>query len=218
MDPRTTSRRTFLEPRRGRAARRRGAGRLRQLRPQQQHRAGGGGSAAAAARAAPATGSSPASPGGHPRQPPSTASTRPTPTPRSRRRRSRTTPTRRRSRRRSAPARRPTIIWGWGGGGLKSYVDASQVEDLTSWFGAEPARQGPAFPSSFGAATVDGKIYAMPCETVQPIVLYYNKKVFDKVGVAAAEVVGRHHGPGRRSSTPRASRRSRSAASPAGRT
>ena len=39
------------------------------------------------------------------------------------------------------------------------------------------------FPSSFGAATVDGKIYAMPAETVQPIVLYYNKKVFDKVGV-----------------------------------
>ena len=28
----------------------------------------------------------------------------------------------------------PTIIWGWGGGGLKSYVEASQVEDLTSWF------------------------------------------------------------------------------------
>ncbi|HKO33787.1 MAG TPA: extracellular solute-binding protein, partial [Candidatus Limnocylindria bacterium] len=32
-------------------------------------------------------------------------------------------------------------------------------------------------------ATVNGKIYAMPCETVQPIILYYNKKVFDKVGV-----------------------------------
>ena len=25
----------------------------------------------------------------------------------------------------------PTIIWGWGGGGLKSYVEADQVEDLT---------------------------------------------------------------------------------------
>ena len=36
------------------------------------------------------------------------------------------------------------------------------------------------FPSSFGAATVNGKIYAMPCETVQPIVLFYNKKVFDE--------------------------------------
>jgi raffinose/stachyose/melibiose transport system substrate-binding protein len=77
----------------------------------------------------------------------------------------------------------PTIIWGWGGGGLKSYVDASQVEDLTSWFEQNAAVKDRLFPSSFGAATIDGKIYAMPCETVQPIVLFYNKQVFDKVGV-----------------------------------
>ncbi len=77
----------------------------------------------------------------------------------------------------------PTIIWGWGGGGLKSYVQANQVDDLTSWFAANPAVKSRLFPSSFGAATVDGKIYAMPCETVQPIVLFYNKTVFDKVGV-----------------------------------
>ena len=77
----------------------------------------------------------------------------------------------------------PTIIWGWGGGGLKSYVEAGQVEDLTSWFDENSDVKNRLFPSSFGAATIDGKIYAMPAETVQPIVLYYNKKVFDKVGV-----------------------------------
>ncbi|HEY4725587.1 MAG TPA: extracellular solute-binding protein, partial [Actinomycetota bacterium] len=33
----------------------------------------------------------------------------------------------------------PTIIWGWGGGGLRSYVQASQVEDLTSWFAENTA-------------------------------------------------------------------------------
>ena len=77
----------------------------------------------------------------------------------------------------------PTMIWGWGGGGLKSYVDADQVEDLTDWFGQNAAVKDRLFPSSFGAATVDGKIYAMPAETVQPIVLYYNKRLFEKVGV-----------------------------------
>ena len=77
----------------------------------------------------------------------------------------------------------PTMIWGWGGGGLKSYVEGGQVEDLTAWFGQNAAVKDKIFPSSFGAATVGGKIYAMPIETVQPIVLYYNKKVFDKVGV-----------------------------------
>jgi raffinose/stachyose/melibiose transport system substrate-binding protein len=75
----------------------------------------------------------------------------------------------------------PTIIWGWGGGGLKSYVDAGQVEDLTSWFGENAAVKDRLFPSSFGAATVDGKIFALPCETVQPIVLFYNKTQFEKI-------------------------------------
>jgi raffinose/stachyose/melibiose transport system substrate-binding protein len=77
----------------------------------------------------------------------------------------------------------PTIIWGWGGGGLKSYVDAGQVEDLTPWFDQNPQQKERRFPSSFGAATVNGKIYALPAETVTPIIFYYNKKVFDKVGV-----------------------------------
>ncbi|MEV6283744.1 extracellular solute-binding protein [Kribbella sp. NPDC051770] len=76
----------------------------------------------------------------------------------------------------------PTLIWGWGGGGLKSYVDANQVEDLTSWFGQNAELKNGIFPSAFGAATVNGKIYAMPVEATTPIVLFYNKKVFEKVG------------------------------------
>jgi raffinose/stachyose/melibiose transport system substrate-binding protein len=76
----------------------------------------------------------------------------------------------------------PTLIYGWGGGGLKSYVEAGQVEDLTSWFTENAALKDRLFPSSFGPATIDKKIYAMPAETVQPIVLFYNKEVFDKHG------------------------------------
>jgi raffinose/stachyose/melibiose transport system substrate-binding protein len=84
----------------------------------------------------------------------------------------------------------PTIIWGWGGGGLKSYVDANQVEDLTDWFAQNSAVKDRLFPSSFGAATVGGKIYAMPAETVQPIVLYYNKTALEKVGAAPPQSWG----------------------------
>jgi raffinose/stachyose/melibiose transport system substrate-binding protein len=76
----------------------------------------------------------------------------------------------------------PTIIWGWGGGGLREYVKSNQVEDLTSWFAQNATVKDRLFPASFGAATINGKIYAMPAETVQPIVLFWNKKVFDKVG------------------------------------
>jgi raffinose/stachyose/melibiose transport system substrate-binding protein len=84
----------------------------------------------------------------------------------------------------------PTIIWGWGGGGLKSYVDAGQVEDLTSWFADNSDVKDRLFPSSFGAATVDGKIYALPCETVQPIVMYYNKTNFEKINAELPQTWG----------------------------
>jgi raffinose/stachyose/melibiose transport system substrate-binding protein len=81
----------------------------------------------------------------------------------------------------------PTIIWTWGGGGLRNYVEAGQVEDLTSFFADNPDLKGKLFESAFGAATVDGKVYAVPCENVSPIVMFYNKRVFEKVG---AEIPG----------------------------
>ncbi|TDE31112.1 extracellular solute-binding protein [Nonomuraea mesophila] len=84
----------------------------------------------------------------------------------------------------------PTLIWGWGGGTLRSYVQAGQVDDLTSWFDENAALKDRLFPSSFGAATIDDKIYAMPCETMQPIVLYYDKRAFDKIGAQPPQTWG----------------------------
>src|SRR4051794_15599108 len=84
----------------------------------------------------------------------------------------------------------PTMIWGWGGGGLKSYVDAGQVVDLTDWFAQNPDLKDKRFPSTLGAATVDGKLYAVPIETVTPIVLYWNKQIFDSVGARPPQTWG----------------------------
>jgi raffinose/stachyose/melibiose transport system substrate-binding protein len=76
----------------------------------------------------------------------------------------------------------PTLIFGWGGGVLKSYVDAGQVDDLTSWLGENADFKDKLLPSTWGAATFDDKIYAVPIQTTQPIVMYYNKALFDKAG------------------------------------
>jgi raffinose/stachyose/melibiose transport system substrate-binding protein len=84
----------------------------------------------------------------------------------------------------------PTLIWGWGGGGLKSYVEADQVMDLTSWIEENPELKDSRFPATFGAATVDDKIYALPIETVTPIVFYWNKKVFDQAKLEPPESWG----------------------------
>jgi raffinose/stachyose/melibiose transport system substrate-binding protein len=76
----------------------------------------------------------------------------------------------------------PTIIWTWGGGGLREYVRNGQVDDLTDWFAQHEDVKNKLFAPAFGAATVDGRIYAIPCENVSPIVLFYNKDAFTKVG------------------------------------
>jgi raffinose/stachyose/melibiose transport system substrate-binding protein len=77
----------------------------------------------------------------------------------------------------------PTLIFGWGGGILKSYADADQVEDLTSWLNQNTAFKDKFLPASWGAATIDDKIYAVPTRNTQPIVMYYNKSLLEKAGV-----------------------------------
>jgi raffinose/stachyose/melibiose transport system substrate-binding protein len=76
----------------------------------------------------------------------------------------------------------PTFIYGWGGGVLKSYVDAGQVEDLTGFLEENPAVKDRYLPSVLKNGEIDGKTYAVPNNNVQPVVLYYNKEVFEKVG------------------------------------
>jgi raffinose/stachyose/melibiose transport system substrate-binding protein len=61
-------------------------------------------------------------------------------------------------------------------------VRNGQVDDLTDWFAQNPDVKSKRFANSFTAATIDGKIYAVPCEQVSPIVMYYNKQLFEQVG------------------------------------
>ena len=76
----------------------------------------------------------------------------------------------------------PTLITGWGGGNLKSWVQAGKVVDLTSKLGGESALTEKYLPSVVEAGKVGGKVYGLPYNGVQPVVLYYNKALFNKVG------------------------------------
>ncbi len=78
----------------------------------------------------------------------------------------------------------PTLIYGWGGGILKGYADAGQVLDLTSWIGDQAAWKAKFFDAAWGAGTSNGKIFGVPTNNTQPIVMYYNKKLFDQVGAS----------------------------------
>nr|WP_246315767.1 extracellular solute-binding protein [Kineococcus aurantiacus] len=75
----------------------------------------------------------------------------------------------------------PTIIFGWGGGTLRDYAQQNLVDDLTPWLQENPDVKDRLFDAAFAAGTVEGKVYGLPTETVQPLVLFYNKKLFGQV-------------------------------------
>ena len=74
----------------------------------------------------------------------------------------------------------PTLIYSWAGGALQDYVNNADVVDLTAGTTQLQAR---LVPSVLQTGTVDGKVYAVPNNNAQPIVLYTNNKV----------LVGRRH-------------------------
>jgi raffinose/stachyose/melibiose transport system substrate-binding protein len=84
----------------------------------------------------------------------------------------------------------PTIVFGWGGGTLRSYVQAGQVDDLTSWLDENKAVKDKLLPSTFSAGTIEGKVYGFPADRVQPIVLFYNKKAFEQIGADLPQTWG----------------------------
>lgn len=74
----------------------------------------------------------------------------------------------------------PDMFFGWGGGILKSYVDAGKVYDLTDALNSNPSWKSRYLSSVFPSVTFNGKIYGVPLNNTQPILFFYNKDVFSK--------------------------------------
>lgn len=75
----------------------------------------------------------------------------------------------------------PTLIYGWGGGTLQSYVQAGAVDDLSD-LAADPALKGRFLPSVAAGGTVGGRTYALPNNGVKPVMIYFNRDLFARVG------------------------------------
>jgi raffinose/stachyose/melibiose transport system substrate-binding protein len=74
----------------------------------------------------------------------------------------------------------PTLIWSWGGAGsFKTYVDSKKVIPL------DESLVSDYFPSIANNGKIDGKLYAVPNNSVQPVLMYYNKDLFAKAGISA---------------------------------
>ncbi|WAL68206.1 extracellular solute-binding protein [Amycolatopsis cynarae] len=77
----------------------------------------------------------------------------------------------------------PTLVFSWGNGGmLKSWVDAGKIMDLTPEVQKDPALTSRYLPSVAATGVIDGKTYAVPNNSMQPVFLFYNKDLFARIG------------------------------------
>ena len=75
----------------------------------------------------------------------------------------------------------PDVFNGYGGGILRAYVDAGRVAPLDTDI---PNLADFFLPSALANVTFGGKTYGIPMRGTQPVSMFYNKEIFDKVGIA----------------------------------
>ena len=76
----------------------------------------------------------------------------------------------------------PDIFPTWGGGPLFEYAKAGQVLDITEMFDTEGYRDR-FLKHAVESVTFDGKVWAVPVEGCVIAVIFYNKKIFEELGL-----------------------------------
>ena len=79
----------------------------------------------------------------------------------------------------------PDLFMNWGGGGLKQYVNAKKVLNLTPYLNADKTWKNRFFNNVLQTAAFNGKYYGIPNVGMQPVLLFYNKAVFRANGLSA---------------------------------
>ncbi|RFA23667.1 ABC transporter substrate-binding protein [Subtercola boreus] len=77
----------------------------------------------------------------------------------------------------------PDLFFQRGGGKMAAMVAAGQVKDLTEGLSADAKKEIPA--ATFGATSIDDKVYAMPV-SVLPGGVFYSQDLFTAAGVTSA--------------------------------
>ncbi|WP_026932484.1 ABC transporter substrate-binding protein [Glycomyces tenuis] len=73
----------------------------------------------------------------------------------------------------------PTLVFGWAGATLAEYVENEYVVDLTADTAALIDR---VLPSVAATGMIGDKVYAVPNNQSQPVVMYYNNDVLESAG------------------------------------
>lgn len=76
----------------------------------------------------------------------------------------------------------PDVFFNWGGGSILDYVENGQVLDLGPVLDKDDALKTSFLAPVLDAGRTNGKYYGIPMRGMQPVILFYNKEVFDDAG------------------------------------
>ncbi|NYI06374.1 ABC transporter substrate-binding protein [Allostreptomyces psammosilenae] len=77
----------------------------------------------------------------------------------------------------------PDVFFNWGGASLRPYFEAGMAVDLTDELERDQAWRDAFLPSVLDAGRIDGRYCGIPLRGMQPVILFYNRQVFDAAGV-----------------------------------
>jgi xylobiose transport system substrate-binding protein len=78
----------------------------------------------------------------------------------------------------------PDIFFNWGGGSIRQYVENDLLVDLTPMLDEDPTFKSKFLPAVLDAGKIGDRYYGIPNRGMQPVILYYNQQVFDRVGIS----------------------------------
>ncbi|MEV1006020.1 extracellular solute-binding protein [Streptomyces sp. NPDC049881] len=81
----------------------------------------------------------------------------------------------------------PDIFFNWGGGSISDFVAEDMLVDLTDVLADDPEFGGAFIPAILDAGAVDGRYYGIPMRGVQPVILFWNRTLFEEAGVEAPQ-------------------------------
>lgn len=74
----------------------------------------------------------------------------------------------------------PDVFFNWGGGSISDFVGEDMLLDLTPELEKDAEFKETFIPSVLEAGKVGDQYYGIPMRAIQPVILFYNKKLFEK--------------------------------------
>jgi len=81
----------------------------------------------------------------------------------------------------------PDLIFSWGGGSLKDFIDAGYIDPLDSYVSQYPDLLSKFLPAVMTPVQFNNQTYGVPIANMQPVVVFYNKQVFSDASIQPAD-------------------------------